>query len=102
MFINRLCKNPIIQRRSLLSTSSTTTVQKRFLNLHEYQSHQLLAQHGVQVPKGKAVTSPEEAYKVAQELIGTEFFVKAQILAGGRGRGTFKNGFQGGVHKANE
>ena len=71
---------------------------RRFLNLHEYQSAQILAQGGVTVPRGIAVTSVEEAVAAAKELNGDEVVIKSQILAGGRGIGTFTNGFQGGVH----
>uniref|UniRef100_A0A192ZIJ9 Succinate--CoA ligase [ADP-forming] subunit beta, mitochondrial n=1 Tax=Stygiella incarcerata TaxID=1712417 RepID=A0A192ZIJ9_9EUKA len=83
------------------STSLLKTVTGgfcRFLNIHEHQSHEILREHGVHVPGGKAATAPEEARKVAEELGYDKFVVKAQILAGGRGLGTFKNGFKGGVH----
>lgn len=100
MFVNRLCKNAIQRRGTFVSSLQNN--QKRFLNLHEYQSHQLLAQNGVNVPKGQAITLPEQALEAAKQLTGTEFFVKAQILAGGRGRGKFTNGFEGGVHKATD
>ena len=42
--------------------------------------------------------TPEEAAAAAAELGGTQVVVKSQVHAGGRGKGTFKNGFQGGVH----
>jgi len=101
MFINKFCRNAT---RVTLSSSQQRVAlmgqqQKRFLNLHEYQAHQLLAKHGINTPKGKAVTTPEAAAQAMKELGLTDAFVKAQVLAGGRGRGTFKNGFQGGVHK---
>lgn len=65
---------------------------RRFLNLHEYQSAQILAQGGVTVPRGIAVTSVEEAVAAAKELKGDDVVIKSQILAGGRGLGTFTNG----------
>ena len=71
---------------------------RRFLNLHEYQSAQILAAGGVTVPRGIAATSVEECVKAAEQLSGDEVVIKSQILAGGRGLGTFTNGFQGGVH----
>ena len=71
---------------------------RRFLNLHEYQSAQILAAGGVTVPRGIAATSVEECVKAAEQLKGDEVVIKSQILAGGRGLGTFTNGFQGGVH----
>jgi len=55
------------------------------VNLHEYQSKNLFAQFGIPTPKGKVVTSPQEAYDVAKELGGT-VVVKAQVLTGGRGK----------------
>ena len=71
---------------------------RRFLNLHEYQSAQILAAGGVTVPRGIAATSVEDCVKAAEQLSGDEVVIKSQILAGGRGLGTFTNGFQGGVH----
>jgi len=70
------------------------------MNIHEYQAKQLLKQYGVAVPPGDACKTVEEA-KVAAEKIfaaGNKLIViKSQIHAGGRGKGTFKHGFQGGV-----
>jgi succinyl-CoA synthetase beta subunit len=70
------------------------------LNLHEYQAKQLLAQYGVAIPMGEVCDTPEAARKIAEQLLSkgeTLVVVKAQIHAGGRGKGTFKSGFQGGV-----
>ena len=61
------------------------------MNIHEYQGKKLLAEYGVSVPKGRVVFNPEDAVKAAEELGGETFVVKAQIHAGGRGAGTFKN-----------
>ncbi len=55
------------------------------MNLHEYQSKNLFARHGIPVPKGKVVTSAQEAYDVAKEF-GVPVVVKAQVLTGGRGK----------------
>src|SRR3989344_5613876 len=68
------------------------------MNIHEYQARDLLAQHGVPVPKGGVAFTPEEAEKIASQLGSSELVIKAQIHAGGRGKGTFKHGFAGGVH----
>ena len=68
----------------------------RAYNLHEYQSLKHMNSFGVPVPRGFLATTPEETLKAA-ELGGAEVVLKAQVLAGGRGKGTFKNGFQGGV-----
>jgi succinyl-CoA synthetase beta subunit len=70
----------------------------RRLNLHEYQSAQLMASKGVNVPFGVAAKSVEEAVAAAKGIGDEQVVIKSQILAGGRGLGTFTNGFQGGVH----
>ena len=70
------------------------------MNIHEYQAKQLLAQYGVAVPPGDVCDTPERARKIAQDLVAkgaTLLVVKSQIHAGGRGKGTFKSGYQGGV-----
>jgi len=71
--------------------------QVRRLNIHEYQAMKLLSQYGVPIPKSDVATSPEEAGHVAESLGGLDYVVKAQVLAGGRGKGKFLRGFQGGV-----
>ena len=60
------------------------------MNVHEYQAKELLAQFGVQVPKGIAALTVEEAVAAAKSLPGPLYVVKAQIHAGGRGKGKFK------------
>jgi len=70
----------------------------RYLNLHEYQSSQVMAECGVTVPFGIAVQTVEEAVAAAKTIGDDEVVIKSQILAGGRGLGTFTNGLQGGVH----
>ena len=56
------------------------------MNIHEYQAKALLAQFGVAVPKGGVAYTPEEVSKVARDLGGSVWVVKAQIHAGGRGK----------------
>mmetsp|Transcript_6652 Transcript_6652/g.10151 ORF Transcript_6652/g.10151 Transcript_6652/m.10151 type:complete len:415 (-) Transcript_6652:118-1362(-) len=70
----------------------------RFLNLHEYQSSQIMSDSGVNVPFGIAAHSVDEAVAAAAKIGDEEVVIKSQILAGGRGLGTFTNGLQGGVH----
>ena len=67
------------------------------MNIHEYQAKDLFEKFGVPSPKGRMAESPEEAKKIAEEING-QTVIKAQVHAGGRGKGTFKNGFEGGVH----
>lgn len=68
------------------------------MNIHEYQAKELLQKFGVATPPGKVASTPEAAEQVARELQTSDLVVKAQIHAGGRGKGTFTNGFKGGVH----
>ena len=68
------------------------------MNIHEYQAKELLEKFGVATPRGKVASTPEEAEQIARELGDVDLVVKAQIHAGGRGKGTFTNGFKGGVH----
>lgn len=60
------------------------------MNIHEYQAKELLAKYGVPVPAGHAAMTVEEAVKAAEQLPGPLWVVKAQIHAGGRGKGKFK------------
>ena len=57
------------------------------MNIHEYQAKSVLAKYGVPVPKGKPAFSVDEAVTAAEELGGPVWVVKAQIHAGGRGKG---------------
>ncbi|MEW8014276.1 MAG: ADP-forming succinate--CoA ligase subunit beta [Candidatus Sedimenticola endophacoides] len=56
------------------------------MNLHEYQSKQLFALHGIPVPEGKPATTVDDAREAAQVLGGERWVVKAQVHAGGRGK----------------
>ncbi|TFI59481.1 ADP-forming succinate--CoA ligase subunit beta [Sphingomonas parva] len=60
------------------------------MNIHEYQAKELLAKHGIPVPAGHAALTVEEAVAAAGRLPGPLYVVKAQIHAGGRGKGKFK------------
>ncbi|KAK3556535.1 hypothetical protein QTP70_009211 [Hemibagrus guttatus] len=71
--------------------------QQRNLSLHEYLSIGLLKEAGISVPAGLVASSPEEAYTVAKQIGSKDLVVKAQVLAGGRGKGTFEGGLKGGV-----
>ncbi len=68
------------------------------MNIHEYQAKELFDKFGVATPTGRVAHTAEEVEKIAKELDFPMIVVKAQIHAGGRGKGTFKNGFKGGVH----
>jgi len=60
------------------------------MNIHEYQAKELLSKFGVGVPAGFAALSVDEAIEGAKQLPGPLYVVKAQIHAGGRGKGKFK------------
>jgi succinyl-CoA synthetase beta subunit len=68
------------------------------MNIHEYQAKELLDKYGVATPKGHVAGSAKEAEEAARALGTNSLVIKAQVHAGGRGKGTFKNGFKGGVH----
>jgi succinyl-CoA synthetase beta subunit len=73
------------------------------VNIHEYQAKQLLAQFGVTVPAGAPCKTVAEAREAAEKLFAAGHklaVIKSQIHAGGRGKGTFQHGFQGGVKLA--
>lgn len=80
--------------------------QTRRFNIHEYQSMEIMSKFGIKTPHCKVANSAEEAEAVASDMSAQgvsmdDFVVKAQVLAGGRGKGHFSNGFKGGVHSAN-
>src|SRR6188508_2115727 len=57
------------------------------MNIHEYQAKTLLRDYGAPVADGRVADTPQEAAAIARELGGETFVVKAQIHAGGRGKG---------------
>eukprot|EP01080_Neovahlkampfia_damariscottae_P002857 gene2857-4700_t len=81
---------------------TTKFSQKRYLNIHEYQSHELMRKYNIGVPNGCVATTVQEAMEGGKKIFDNkrDCVVKAQVLAGGRGKGTFENGFKGGVHMA--
>ena len=84
-------------RRAAAASAPLRTL-RRNLNLHEYQSAALMAEKGVNVPFGLPATTVEEAVAAAATIGDEEVVIKSQILAGGRGLGSFTNGLKGGVH----
>ncbi|KAK3950436.1 ATP-grasp domain-containing protein [Pseudoneurospora amorphoporcata] len=76
---------------------SVSQQQRRALSIHEYLSADLLRQYGIGVPKGENAKTAAEAEAVAKKIGGEDMVIKAQVLAGGRGKGTFDNGLKGGV-----
>ena len=68
------------------------------MNIHEYQAKELLQKFDVATTRGRVASTLDEAQQITRELGDIDIVVKAQIHAGGRGKGTFTNGFKGGVH----
>lgn len=79
------------------SVKTSLVSQARFLNLHEFQSKELMNKFGVNTQRWALATTPEEAKTAAVNLKAKELVLKAQIHAGGRGKGTFSSGLKGGV-----
>lgn len=72
---------------------------RRFFDLHEFHSKQLMATYGINVQKGKLASTPEQAASIASTLSNKGgLIVKAQVQAGGRGKGHLTSGMKGGVH----
>ena len=68
------------------------------MNIHEYQARELFDKFGVPTSRSRVAATAQEAESIAASFGSDNIVVKAQIHAGGRGKGTFKNGFKGGVH----
>ncbi|KAI8339141.1 hypothetical protein BC941DRAFT_422226 [Chlamydoabsidia padenii] len=84
-------------RASKLARQPAQQQQKRFLNIHEYLSVDVMRKYGINAPNGAVAKSPEEAFEIAKRLGSDDLVIKAQVLAGGRGKGHFTNGYKGGV-----
>jgi len=87
------------QTSSLLKLATPAAItSQRNLNLLEYQAKGLLQDYDVTVQKFQMATNEAEAKAIPAAFPCDEYVIKAQVLAGGRGKGTFDNGFKGGVH----
>ncbi|KAK4049418.1 succinate--CoA ligase beta chain [Microbotryomycetes sp. JL201] len=86
-------------RARLPRATAVRASQRRNLSIHEYLSMRLLNEYGVPTPKSEAAFSADEAHKVAKNFGTDKLVIKAQVLAGGRGKGHFDgpNGLKGGV-----
>ena len=88
----------------MLRMAPKTVGAVRFLNIHEWQSKQLIQKYGGRAQSGEVAYSPEKSRDIAERLWnqfpGCKFVVKAQVLAGGRGKGHWESGMQGGVKLA--
>lgn len=80
-------------------TPALLAYPKRFFDLHEFHSKKLMAEYGINVQKGAVARTPEEAFTIAKGLSNKGgLVVKAQVQAGGRGKGHLTSGMKGGVH----
>jgi len=87
------------------SAAAAAVSQRRHLSIHEYQAMRILKRNNIPVPRFDVAETPSEAYEIAKDFIGnakrdgvkTDVVVKAQVLAGGRGKGVFDSGLKGGV-----
>ncbi|THD22823.1 Succinyl ligase [Fasciola hepatica] len=80
------------------SVANVVGISKRYLNLQEYQCKKLMSDYDVNVQRFMMVREPADVNKIRSSFKVREFVIKAQILAGGRGKGVFRDGFKGGVH----
>lgn len=84
------------------SRAAASVIPVRHLNMHEYQSKQLMRKYDISVQRFNVADNPEEAERAVKSLGVSEVVLKAQILAGGRGKGVFSSGLQGGVKVTRE
>ncbi|XP_076668376.1 succinate--CoA ligase [GDP-forming] subunit beta, mitochondrial-like [Andrena cerasifolii] len=91
-------RKPFLSMQFLEKCVKFNVKQTRSLNLLEYQSKELLRDCGVSVQNFAIVDDLAKADSALEKLHVGEYVIKAQVLAGGRGKGWFDNGFKGGVH----
>jgi len=87
-----------LSRTFLRAQAQINSVSKRELNLLEYQSKEILSAGGVSVQKFVVVNNKNEISSRLNSFKVDEYVVKAQVMAGGRGKGHFDTGFKSGVH----
>ncbi|XP_019871334.1 succinate--CoA ligase [ADP-forming] subunit beta, mitochondrial [Aethina tumida] len=98
-----LAENILAKNGPKILGSATTTrwqpqqQQSRNLNVQEHVSYTLLKNAGINVPNFGVAKTKQEAKDIAAKLNTKDIVLKAQVLAGGRGKGTFKNGLKSGV-----
>uniref|UniRef100_A0AC35TRG9 Succinate--CoA ligase [ADP-forming] subunit beta, mitochondrial n=1 Tax=Rhabditophanes sp. KR3021 TaxID=114890 RepID=A0AC35TRG9_9BILA len=82
----------------ILSGAPKMLVQNRTMMLQEHHAMKLLQDNNITVPEFGVARTGDEAYELTKKLGGKDAVIKAQVLAGGRGKGKFDSGLQGGVH----
>ncbi|KAH8376356.1 hypothetical protein KR200_004263 [Drosophila serrata] len=83
--------------KKILGLAPIAVQQLRNLNVQEHVSYTLLNESKIPTPRFAVAKNGKEANDIATKLKTDNLVLKAQVLAGGRGKGTFKNGFKGGV-----
>jgi len=83
--------------KKVLAPAAAAVQQQRNLSVHEHVSMSLLQEAGVPTPKFGVAKTASEAKKIAEDIATNDLVVKAQVLAGGRGKGHFANYPKGGV-----
>ncbi|XP_076162170.1 succinate--CoA ligase [GDP-forming] subunit beta, mitochondrial [Ptiloglossa arizonensis] len=91
-------RKPLYSIKIMKKIFKCNVKQMRNLNLLEYQSKELLRDCGVSVQNFAIIDDINKTNSALETLYGNEYVIKAQVLAGGRGKGWFDNGFKGGVH----
>lgn len=91
-----------LSRQYLQRTAGPAVGAVRDLNVHEHVSMELMNSHNIRTPESYVAKSAVEAEQIYKKMQSggskRDVVIKAQVLSGGRGLGTFKNGFKGGVH----
>ena len=92
----------LLKRPAYVTSQCLKQIPKRDLNLLEYQAKGLLQDYEVTVQKFRVASNANEAEVIPKEFPCNEYVIKAQVLAGGRGKGHFDNGFKvkGGIPKS--
>uniref|UniRef100_A0A0B7AE21 Succinate--CoA ligase [ADP-forming] subunit beta, mitochondrial n=1 Tax=Arion vulgaris TaxID=1028688 RepID=A0A0B7AE21_9EUPU len=101
LLVGRVTRKQTSKTLAALNNGSTWHNQQRNLSIHEHMSMELLQGAQVAVPRFRVATTADEVYDGAQEIAKLtgkpDVVVKAQVLAGGRGKGTWDSGLKGGV-----
>jgi len=97
MCLSQSEEGPLRSPKKVASAACVSVNQKRDLSVHEHVSMSLLKDAGVPVPKFGVAKTAAEAKQIAVDIATNDLVVKAQVLAGGRGKGHFAGGAKGGV-----
>ena len=91
------CRNLLSRCLERGQVRALSVSSKSCLDLQEYQSKELMKDHGINVQKFQVADGDNDVSELVKQLDVSEVVIKAQVLAGGRGKGTFSSGLQGGV-----